>query len=102
LIDLLLIDGHNDLPWAHREAFGLDLDRGDVPSHLHGLQTDLRRLTRGGGEGQFWSTYVPSTLSGPDAVTATLEQIDFVHRMVDRFDSLELALNADQAAGSPH
>jgi membrane dipeptidase len=93
---LVLIDGHNDLPWAHREAFGYDLDRGDIALPQPDLQTDLPRLSRGGVQGQFWSVYVPSTLSEPQAVVATLEQIDFVRRLVSRYDQLALATTADQ------
>jgi membrane dipeptidase len=92
----VLIDGHNDLAWAHREAFGYDLDRGDIALLQPRLHTDLPRLARGGVQGQLWSLYVPSTLSEPQAVVATLEQIDFVHRLVARYDQLALATTADQ------
>jgi membrane dipeptidase len=92
----MVIDGHNDLPWAHREAFGYDLDRGDLAVRQPGLQTDLPRLSAGGVRGQFWSVYVPSTLPGPEAVVATLEQIDFVHRMTAHYDGLALATTADE------
>ena len=92
----MLIDGHNDLPWAHREAFGYDLDRGDVAVVQAGLQTDLPRLFAGGVKGQFWSVYAPSALSESEAVVTTLEQIDFVRRKVDRYDELTLATTADQ------
>src|SRR5262249_54016766 len=47
---------------------------------------------------QFWSVYVPSSLQGEQAVTATLEQIDYVHRMVERYPGeLALATTAGQA-----
>ena len=36
----------------------------------------------GGVGGQFWSVYVPARLAGDSAVTAVLEQIDLVHRMI--------------------
>ncbi|MDP9828553.1 membrane dipeptidase [Kineosporia succinea] len=76
-----VIDGHNDLPWARRERFGHTTDGldGDVP----GLHTDAPRLAAGGVGGQFWSVYVPVDLEGAAAVQATLEQIDFVHRLTD-------------------
>jgi len=92
----VLIDGHNDLAWAHREAFGLDLDRGDVSLPQPRLHTDLPRLRAGGVRGQLWSLYVPSTLPEPEAVVATLEQVDFVHRLVARYDELALATTADE------
>ena len=73
-LDLMLIDGHNDLPWAHREALGCDLDAGSIALPRPELHTDLPRLSAGGVKGQFWSVYVPSTLPEPQAVVATLEQ----------------------------
>jgi membrane dipeptidase len=58
--------------------------------------TDIPRLRQGGVGAQFWSVYVPASLAGQQAVTATLEQIDIVHRMIARYpDDLELALTAD-------
>lgn len=80
-----MIDGHNDLPWAMRERFDYDFERCDIAARVDGLHTDIPRLREGGVSGQFWSVYVPSTLSGGDAVSATLEQIDFVYRMIDRY-----------------
>ena len=42
------------------------------------LHTDIPRLRSGGVGAQFFSVYVPGTLAGGAAVTATLEQIDCV------------------------
>ena len=47
--------------------------------------TDIPRLRAGGVGGQFWSVYVPVDFTGRRAVTATLEQIDVVHRMVRKY-----------------
>jgi membrane dipeptidase len=94
--DYLLIDGHNDLPWAHREYFGYDLDAADLLVAQPRLRTDIPRLLRGGVKGQFWSVFVPSTLDSVAAVAATTEQIDFVHRLISRYDVLGLALTADE------
>ena len=92
----MLIDGHNDLAWAHREAFGYDLDRGDIAFPQSRLHTDLPRLRSGGVRGQLWSVYVPSTLSEPDAVVSTMEQIDAVYRMVARYpEAFAIAYTAD-------
>lgn len=91
-----VIDGHNDLPWAHREEFEYDLDRGDLLVRRSELHTDLPRLAAGGVVGQFWSVYVPSNLPEPQAVVATLEQIDFVHRIASRYEELALARTADE------
>jgi membrane dipeptidase len=91
-----LIDGHNDLPWALRQAGSLDPGRTDIAAPVEFTHTDLPRLARGGVGGQFWSVYVPAELAGETAVTATLEQIDLVRQLVARHpDALELALTAD-------
>src|SRR4051794_37170355 len=92
----MLVDGHNDLPWAYRELYGLDLEASDLAGPQIDHQTDLPRLRKGGVKGQFWSVYVPSTLPGPQAVVATLEQIDLVHRLIARHDTLRLATSADE------
>ncbi|HEY3535516.1 MAG TPA: dipeptidase [Pedococcus sp.] len=79
-----VIDGHNDLLWEARQRVGYDFDRldvaGDCPTH-----TDLPRLRRGGVGGQFWSVFVPASLTGDDAVSATLEQVDAGHQLVARY-----------------
>ena len=77
-----LIDGHNDLPWEIRDTFGGDPVRARLTEPVPQTQTDLPRLAAGGVGAQFWSVYVPATLAGDAAVTAVLEQIDLVHRMV--------------------
>lgn len=75
-----VIDGHNDLAWARRERYDLSTARLDeIVSDLH---TDVPRLHEGGVGGQFWSVWVSPEHEGPAQVTATLEQIDFVHRLV--------------------
>jgi membrane dipeptidase len=59
------------------------------------MATDIPRLRAGGLGGQFWSVYIPPTLSGPEAVKAVFEQIDVVHYMVARYpETFELALTA--------
>lgn len=95
-----VIDGHNDLPWEIREKFASAVDRVDLTKDTSRLdtplQTDLVRLKRGGYAAQFWSVWIPATISGPEAVATTLEQIDIVHRMVARWpDRLALARTAD-------
>lgn len=96
----LLIDGHNDLPWEVRERFGSD-PRTIGLSLAGKTHTDLSRLRQGGVGAQFWSVYVPGTLQGDAAVTATLEQIDLVHRMIREFpEELELALTATDVESS--
>jgi membrane dipeptidase len=91
-----LIDGHNDFPWALREkSAARDLSVLDLRVRQPSIMTDIPRLRAGGVGGQFWSVYVPASYQGQKAVTATLEQIDVVHRMVDRYpDTFALALTA--------
>ena len=94
-----LIDGHNDLPWALREAGRLDFRGADLAHPVAFTQTDLPRLAAGGVSGQFWSVYVPAELPGEAAVATTLEQIDLVHRMIARYPGrLALALTAADVA----
>ncbi len=90
-----LVDGHNDYPWEVRERAGGDLAKLDIAAPQPSLHTDLARLRAGGVGAQFWSVYVPAEFSGDRAVSATLEQIDVVHRMVNRYPhDLALALTA--------
>jgi membrane dipeptidase len=85
----ILIDGHNDLPWAVRTA---DTSPGDLGAHdlrvrLPG-HTDLRRLRRGGVGGQFWSVYVPASgtvVAEGGFCRVQLEQIDLARRMIARY-----------------
>ncbi|WP_432180213.1 dipeptidase [Streptomyces sp. NBC_00063] len=92
LADFPVVDGHNDLPWALREQVAYDIDARDIAvdqsAHLH---TDLARLRAGGVGAQFWSVYVRSDM----AVSATLEQIDCVQQLIERYPAdLRRALTA--------
>jgi membrane dipeptidase len=91
-----LIDGHNDYPWALRERYeDRDLDKLDIGKPQRSLHTDIPRLRAGGVGGQFWSVYVPTNMPGENAVRATLEQIDVVHRMMSKYrDTFTLARTA--------
>src|ERR687897_3233278 len=91
----LVVDGHNDLPWAMRRV-GYDFDRVDIGQSQPHLHTDLPRLRAGGVGAQFWSVYVLCSFAGPAAVQATLEQIDAVYTMISRYaDQLILVTSAD-------
>ncbi|MFB9737296.1 dipeptidase [Streptomyces thermocoprophilus] len=94
LAEFPVVDGHNDLPWALRKQVRYDLAARDIAhdqsAHLH---TDLRRLRAGGVGAQYWSVYVPADL--PEPVPATLEQIDCVRQLADRYPAeLRLATTA--------
>ncbi|MGB3763364.1 MAG: dipeptidase [Ornithinimicrobium sp.] len=91
-----LIDGHNDLAWEAREQAAYDWDRLDISHPTLTTHTDLPRLRAGCVGAQFWSVWVPSTLPRDQAVIQTLEQVDAVHSMIERYsDELGLALTAD-------
>ena len=91
-----MFDGHNDYAWEVRERAGKDPARLDIRNVRTDTMTDIPRLRQGGVGAQFWSVYVPASLAGQQAVTATLEQIDIVHRMIARYpDDFALALTAD-------
>lgn len=91
-LDLLseypVVDGHNDLPWALRKLVRYDLDKLDIARDQQGsLHTDIHRLRKGGVGAQFWSVYVQTDLTGDEAVSATLEQIDCVDQLLTRYPS---------------
>ncbi|WP_309089026.1 dipeptidase [Phenylobacterium sp.] len=100
-----LIDGHNDVPWAIRERFDSKMDRVDLSKDTRALppgednpplMTDIPRLKAGRVGGQFWSVWIPTNLTGPEAVQVTLEQIDIVRQMAQRWPkAFEMAYTAD-------
>ena len=90
-----LIDGHNDLPWGMRRRPG-GFDEFEIRLRQETGQTDIPRIREGGLGGQFWSVYVPTSLPGAEAVEATMQQIEIVHAMADRYpDVFEVAYTAD-------
>ncbi|XP_037958934.1 serine/threonine-protein kinase pakD [Teleopsis dalmanni] len=89
-----LIDGHNDLPWNIRKflhnklnEFNFDQDLRNVMPWARSLwsHTDLQRLKKGRISAQFWAAYVPCEAQHRDAVQLTLEQIDVIKRLTDRY-----------------
>ena len=92
-----LIDGHNDLPWqirrkANRDVWSIDLDQPQPDFH-----TDIPRLREGMLGAQFWSVYVPVSMQGTEATRATMEEIDIVYEMIERYpDTFQLATTADE------
>jgi membrane dipeptidase len=94
----ILIDGHNDLPWAIRESKEApsDVAAYDLTKRTKG-QTDIPRLREGRVGGQFWSVYVPGEEKSGWA-RIQLEQLDLARRMIARYpNDLALALTADDA-----
>ena len=95
LHNTILIDGHNDLPWAVRtdkQAAGR-VEAYDLRGKVAG-QTDIARLRQGGVGGQFWSVYIPGEMPGGFAHTQ-LEQIDLATRIIARYpDTFMIARTA--------
>lgn len=94
-----IIDGHNDVPWEYRkhadDINAIDLSK-DTSKLNPPLVTDIPRMRAGEMGGQFWSVYIPATMSGSIAVHAVLEQIDVVHQMMARWPAtFELARTAN-------
>jgi membrane dipeptidase len=90
-----LIDTHNDLPEmlamrAHGDLATLDPDK-PIPS----LDTDIPRLRAGGVGAQFWAAFVPASYDGHGAARHAIEQIDLIHRMIERSPQLAFASTAD-------
>lgn len=79
-----IVDGHNDLPWVIREKFGGDVERYDLSVRAQ-FDTDIPRLRDGMVGTQFWSVYVPSSLSPLNAMQVQLEQIDIARRIINMY-----------------
>ncbi|MDR0836953.1 MAG: dipeptidase [Propionibacteriaceae bacterium] len=95
LAEYPVFDGHNDLVTNLRGHRGYCVAGLDKPSPE--FHTDLPRLRQGGVGAQFWSAWVPSTLPEPQAVVATIEQIDAIHRLIAAYPSdLAFATSADE------
>ena len=96
-------DGHNDVPIQLRGRFENRINDFDFADTLdtatedrEAMHTDLARLRTGKVGAQWWSVYVSASLPEPEAVQATIEQIDVTKRLVARYpDALQLALSAD-------
>ena len=94
-----LFDGHNDVPWQYRNRVDYkfsELDFYDTTHLEQPMHSDIPRLRDGRVGAQWWSVYVSANIPENEAVKQTLEQIDFVHRLVEKYpDHFELALTAD-------
>ncbi|KAL1451955.1 hypothetical protein WDU94_006280 [Cyamophila willieti] len=94
LQEVPLIDGHNDLPWNIRKfvhnklstfKFAEDLRKVPPWSESAWSHTDLPRLRAGHISAQFWAAYVPCESAYKDAIQLTLEQIDVIKRLTDKY-----------------
>lgn len=95
--EALVVDGHNDLPWQFRQAKDMDFRVIDLRKPQKQLHTDLARLRVGNVGCQFWSAYVPSSTDKKrTAIKQTMEQIDIIHRLIDRYpDAFEMAATSE-------
>ncbi len=98
-------DGHNDVPEQLRDRrknmlTGFDFtdttNTADPVGGFGAMMTDLKRARAGHLGAQFWSVYVSANLSEPQAVQATLEQIDVTRRLIARYPAdMQYCDNAD-------
>ncbi|KAH8984508.1 membrane dipeptidase-domain-containing protein [Lactarius akahatsu] len=98
-----IIDGHIDLPWLVRFAYGNNATAVDLSKPILG-HVDIPRLRMGRVGGFFWSVYTPCPsdidenpgkdfLEPTSSVRDTLEQIDISHQLIYKHsDTFELAL----------
>ncbi len=101
-----IFDGHNDVPIQLRARFDNQINdfdffdtTGTGETHPQGrvMHTDIPRLAEGKVGAQYWSVYVPVSLSEPEAVQMTVEQIDVMKRLIARYPgSLRYAETADE------
>lgn len=94
-----LFDGHNDAPYQYRNRVGYkfgELDFYDTTQLDNPMHTDIPRLKEGKVGAQWWSVYVPAGIPEDEAVKRTMEQIDFVYRMAEKYpNDFGMAYTAD-------
>lgn len=105
LLEVPLIDGHNDLPHNLYRLeknqlvnfnFDSDLKAHPIWGNTASSHTDLPRLRTGRVGGQFWVAYVDCASQHKDAVERTMQQIDVIKRLIQRYPgSLKYATTAD-------
>jgi membrane dipeptidase len=89
----ILVDGHNDLPWAIRESktASRDVNAYDLRKKTP-HQTDLARMKAGKLGAQFWSVYVPGEVKDSGFARIQLEEIDIARQVIARYpESFTLA-----------
>jgi membrane dipeptidase len=97
LAEAPLIDGHNDLPSVILDAAQGDVTRFDLRERQIEFPADLPRLREGRVSAQFWSAFVDTSfMDTGESLRQCLREIDVIHRLVDRYPELELALTTDE------
>jgi membrane dipeptidase len=84
-----LVDGHNDLPWAIRNARGAprNVEAYDLTKRTPG-HTDLARLRAGRVGAQFWSVYIPGEIRDSGYARVQLEQIDIAQQVFRKYPTV--------------
>lgn len=91
-----LIDGHNDFPHVARVNADLKLDSLDISVSQPSIMTDIPRLRRGLVGGQFWVAYSDPDFHHRGGPRVGMEQVDFIHQMIDRYDDFQFAGTAEE------
>ncbi|XP_038596028.1 dipeptidase 2-like [Tachyglossus aculeatus] len=89
-----LIDGHNDFPLILKWHLQNKLNGTDLHTYERS-HTNIMKLQAGLVGAQFWSAYVPCSTQNKDALRLTLEQIDVIKRMCDKYNELEFVSSAE-------
>lgn len=103
--ELIIVDGHIDVPWRLHEAAAEGKPVDDVTKATETGDFDLPRARAGGLDAPFMSIYVPAALEGKGAKKAAVELIALVEGIVAKApDDLALArspgqVRANTAAG---
>ncbi len=87
----IVVDTHDDTTQRLVDE-KFDLGRRDARGHI-----DIPRMKEGGMDAIFFSIWMPSSITGPEAVKRALDQIDAVREQVRRHpDDLVLATTAEE------
>ena len=81
-----VFDGHNDLPYTLKKVASSSFAKMDISKSQPTIHTDIPRLLQGNVGAQYWSVYVPAaTAYRGAALLETLEQIQIVHAMINKY-----------------
>lgn len=88
----IVLDTHADTPQRLLYDKSFDIGARDTCGHI-----DIPRMREGGLDAIFFSIWMPSTVTGPEAVKRSLRLIDTVRQAVRNYpDDLLLATTADE------
>ncbi len=73
----IVVDTHDDTTQRLLNEKEFDISKRDAKGHV-----DIPRMREGGLDAIFFSIYIPSTVTGPEAVKRSLRLIDAVHEAV--------------------